>query len=330
MLSYIARRFLYMLILLAMGAVVSFMVIVLPPGDYLTSYVAQLKAQGSDVSEAEIDALRHRYGLDQPVYVQFFKWAWNLLHGDLGYSFQWNRPVIDLIGERIGMTVAVSLCALVVTYAIAIPVGIYSAVRQYSIGDYIFTILGFIGVAMPNFLLALILIVILSKNFGISPGGLFSMEYRGQPWTLPKVIDLIKHLPLPILVIGTAGTANLIRIMRGVLLDELNRPYVTTARAKGLKEVNLLLKYPVRVALNPIVSTIGWALPAIFSGQTIVAIVLDLPTIGPLLYRALMQEDMFLAASTVMITTALTVVGMLISDILLAWLDARIRFAGRG
>jgi peptide/nickel transport system permease protein len=330
MLSYIARRFLYMVILLVMGAVVSFMVIVLPPGDFLTSYVAQLKAQGSDVSEAEIDALRHRYGLDQPVYVQFFKWAWNMLHGDLGYSFQWNRPVIGLIKERIGMTVAVSLSALLVTYSIAVPVGIYSAVRQYSIGDYVFTVLGFIGVAMPNFLLALILIVFLSKNFGISPGGLFSIEFRGQPWNWPKFVDFLKHLPLPILVVGTSGTANLIRVMRGVLLDELNRPYVTTARAKGLKEVRLLLKYPVRVALNPIASTIGWALPAIFSGQTIVAIVLDLPTIGPLLYRALMQEDMFLAASTVMITTLLTVVGMLLSDILLAWLDPRIRFGGRG
>ena len=330
MLSYIARRFLYMLILLAMGAVVSFMVIVLPPGDYLTSYVAQLKAQGSDVSEAEIDALRHRYGLDQPVSVQFFKWAWNMLHGDLGYSFQWNRPVIGLIKELIGMTVAVSVSALLVTYAIAVPVGIYSAVRQYSIGDYVFTILGFIGVAMPNFLLALILIVFLSKNFGISPGGLFSIEFRGQPWSWPKLVDFLKHLPLPILVVGTAGTAQLIRVMRGVLLDELNRPYVTTARAKGLKEVRLLVKYPVRVALNPIASTIGWALPGIFSGQTIVAIVLDLPTIGPLLYRALMQEDMFLAASTVMITTLLTVVGMLLSDILLAWLDPRIRFGGRG
>jgi peptide/nickel transport system permease protein len=329
MLSYIARRFLYMLILLAMGAVVSFMVIVLPPGDYLTSYVAQLKAQGSDVSEAEIDALRHRYGLDQPVYLQFFKWAWNMLHGDLGYSFQWNRPVFDLIRERIGMTVAVSVSALVVTYVIAVPVGIYSAVRQYSIGDYVFTVLGFIGVAMPNFLLALILIVFLSKNFGISPGGLFSLEFRGQPWSWAKFVDFLKHLPLPILIVGTAGTASLIRVMRGVLLDELNRPYVTTARAKGLKEVRLLIKYPVRVALNPIASTIGWALPAIFSGQTIVAIVLDLPTIGPLLYRALMQEDMFLAASTVMITTLLTVMGMLLSDILLAWLDPRIRFVGR-
>jgi peptide/nickel transport system permease protein len=309
--------------------VVSFLVIVLPPGDYLTSYVAQLKAQGSDVSEAEIDALRHRYGLDQPAYVQFFKWSWNMLHGDLGYSFQWNRPVIDLIAERIGMTLAVSMAALLVTYAIAIPVGIYSAVRQYSILDYIFTVLGFVGVAMPNFLLALILIVVLSKSFGISPGGLFSMEFRGQPWTWPKFVDFLKHLPLPILVVGTAGTAQLIRVMRGVLLDELNRPYVTTARAKGLKEVRLLTKYPVRVAMNPIISSLGWALPAIFSGQTIVAIVLDLPTIGPLLYKALTQEDMFLAASTVMITTLLTVVGMLISDILLAWLDPRIRFGGR-
>lgn len=305
---------------------VSFLVIVLPPGDYVSSYVMQLEAQGTDVSEAMIVALRHRYGLGQPVYVQYLKWVWKMLHGDLGYSFQWNRPVIELIGERIGLTVLVSLGALLLTYILAIPIGIYSAVRQYSIGDYFFTAIGFIGVSMPNFLLALILIVILYKYFGMSAGGLFSVEFKAAPWSGAKLVDFLKHLPLPVIVIGTSGTAYLVRIMRGMLLDELNKPYVTTARSKGLTESKLLFKYPVRVALNPVVSTIGWALPAIFSGQTIASIVLSLPTIGPLLYSALMTEDMFLAASTVMISTALTVVGMLLSDILLAWLDPRIHY----
>jgi peptide/nickel transport system permease protein len=315
-----------MLILLVMGSIVSFVVIVLPPGDYLTSYVMQLKAQGTDIGEAEIASLRRMYGLDQPMYVQFFKWVWKVLHLDLGYSFQWNQPVTELIRERIGMTILVSLGSLILTYVIAIPTGIYSAVRQYSIGDYLFTIVGFIGVAVPNFLLALILIVFLNRNFDMSAGGLLSTEFKGQPWSWAKLVDLLKHLPLPVIVIGTSGTASLIRVMRGVLLDEINRPYVTTARAKGLKESRLLTKYPVRVALNPIVSSLGWMFPAIFSGQTIAAIVLDLPTIGPLLYQALMQEDMFLASSVVLINTTLTVVGMLISDILLAWLDPRIRF----
>jgi peptide/nickel transport system permease protein len=219
----------------------------------------------------------------------------------------------------------VSLVALVFTYVVAVPIGIYSAVRQYSVGDYFFTVVGFVGVSVPDFLLALVLIVWLYKSFGVSVAGLYSAQFKGEPWTMAKIIDLIKHMPLPIVVIGMSGTAYIIRVMRGMMLDELNRPYVTTARAKGLTEMRLLTKYPVRVALNPIVSTIGWTLPNIFSGQTIAAIVLGLPTIGPILYQALQQEDMFLAASTVMITTALTIVGTLISDLLLASLDPRIR-----
>jgi peptide/nickel transport system permease protein len=302
------------------------MVIVLPPGDYLTAYVSQLRAQG-DIAEAEIAALRHQYGLDRPVYVQYLKWMRNLMRGNLGLSFEWNKPVGELIRERLGMTLAVSMTALIITYAIAIPIGIYSAVRQYSIGDYLFTIIAFAGMSIPNFLLALILIVFLRKNLGISAGGLFSLEFRGAPWSWAKFGDLLKHLPLPLLIISMAGTAQIVRVMRGMLLDEVNKPYVTTARAKGLKESRLLLRYPVRLALNPVVSTIGWALPGIFSGQTIAAIVLDLPTIGPLLYKALMTEDMFLAASTIMITTTLTILGMFISDLLLAMLDPRIRLA---
>jgi peptide/nickel transport system permease protein len=325
MLNYIIRRFLYMLLLLVMASVVSFAIIVLPPGDYLTSYINQLRAQGNEIAEDQAEALRRQYGLDQPLYMQYLKWAGNMLRGDMGRSFQWQRPVSELIKERIGLTVLVSLVALLFTYVIAVPIGIYSAVRQYSIGDYFFTVAGFVGVSVPDFLLALVLIVWMYKSFGVSVAGLYYAQFKGEPWSWAKVIDLIKHLPLPIIVIGMSGTAYIIRVMRGMMLDELNKPYVTTARAKGLTERQLLTKYPVRVALNPIVSTIGWTLPNIFSGQTIAAIVLGLPTIGPILYQALMQEDMFLAASTVMITTSLTILGTLISDIMLGWLDPRIR-----
>jgi len=325
--SYIARRFLYMLVMLLMGSVVSFAVITLPPGDYLTAHIARLKSQGGDVGEEQAEALRRQYGLDYPVYVQYFKWMGRLLRGDMGRSFRWNRPVSEVIGERLPMTMLISAITLIITYLIAIPIGIYSAVRQYSIGDYVFTVLGFAGVSVPSFLLALILMMFAYRTFGISIGGLFSPDYINAPWSWYKVEDLIKHLPIPLLVIGLGGTAYLVRVMRAMLLDELPKPYVQTARAKGLRENKLLAKYPIRVALNPIASTVGWALPGIFSGQTIVAIVLDLPTIGPVLYNSLMTQDMFLASSTIMITTALTLVGTLISDVLIAWLDPRIRYA---
>ena len=325
MLNYIFRRFLYMLLLMVGASVISFAIIVLPPGDYLTSYINNLRSQGNEIAQDQAEALRRQYGLDQPLYMQYLKWSWKFLHGDMGRSFQWQRPVADLIKERIGLTVLVSLVALVFTYAVAVPIGIYSAVRQYSIADYFFTVVGFVGVSVPDFLLALVLIVWTYQSFGVSVAGLYSAQFKGEPWTWAKIVDLIKHLPMPIIVIGMSGTAYIIRVMRGMMLDELNRPYVTTARAKGLTELRLLTKYPVRVALNPIVSTIGWTLPNIFTGQTIAAIVMGLPTIGPILYQALQQEDMFLAASTVMITTSLTIVGTLISDILLAWLDPRIR-----
>jgi len=325
--EYILRRFLYMLLLMLMGSVVSFAVITLPPGDYLTAYVMDLKARGSDVSVELEEALRHQYGLDQPIYMQYLKWLWRVLHGDLGRSFSWNRPVTELIRERLPMTMMMSFAALVFTYAIAIPVGIYSAVRQYSVGDYFFTFLTFIGVSIPNFLLALILMMTFNRAFGLSVGGLFSQEYTQAPWSWAKFVDLLKHLPVPLVVISLSGTAWLTRTMRAMLLDELRRPYVQTARAKGLRETKLLVKYPIRVAVLPIASTIGWALPGIFSGSTIVAIVLDLPTIGPLLFKSLTTEDMFLAASTVLITTTLTLIGTFISDILIAWLDPRIQYA---
>jgi len=327
MAAHLARRFLYMLLMLLMASVVSFTIISLPPGDYLTSYINRLKAEGGDVGEEIALALRRQYGLDSPVYVQYFKWMGKLVRGDMGRSFLYDRPVSEVIGARMGMTVLVSTATLIITYLIAVPIGVYSAIRQYSIGDYVFTVFGFGGVSVPSFLVALVLMVFAYRTFDVSIGGLLSLEYVDAPWGWPKVQDFLRHLPIPLLVIGLSGTAYLVRVMRATLLDELNKPYVQTARAKGLKESSLLLKYPIRVALNPIASTIGWALPAIFSGQIIVAVVLDLPTLGPVLYKALMQQDMFLASSTIMVTTALTFVGTLISDVLLTWLDPRIRYA---
>jgi len=315
-----------MLLMMLMASVVSFAVITLPPGDYMTSYIMRLKAQGQDVGLEEELALRRQYGLDQPLPVQYLKWVTRFIQGNMGRSFEYNRPVTEVLGPRISMTMVVSIASLIFTYIVAIPIGIYSALHQYSIGDYVFSIVGFAGVSVPNFLLALVLMVFAYRTFGVSIGGLFSLEYVDAPWNWAKIVDLLRHLPIPLVVIGLSGTAWLQRVMRATLLDEIHKPYVQTARAKGLTEGKVLTRYPIRVALNPIASTIGWQLPNIFSGSTIVAIVLDLPTIGPVLLRALMTEDMFLAASTVMITTALTLVGTLLSDLLLAWLDPRIQY----
>lgn len=324
--AYIARRFLYMLLLLLMGSMVSFAIITLPPGDYLSYYVDRMTMAGVAVSEEDLAGLRRYYGLDDPIYIQYGKWLFRVLQGDLGRSFGWNRPVAELIWERLGMTVLVAFGALIVTYVIAIPIGIYSAVKQYSVADYATTFVGFIGLSVPPFLLALVVMMFFHNNLGLSVGGLFSPEYANAPWSFGKLLDLLTHLPVPLLVIGLSGTAWLIRTMRATLLDELRKPYVQTARAKGVEEWELLRTYPVRVALVPIASTIGWQLPAIFSGSIIVGIVLNLPTIGPLLYSALTTEDMFLAASTVMISMALTLIGTFISDILLAILDPRIHY----
>jgi len=326
MLSYIIRRFFYMILVLLVVSIVAFIIIQLPPGDYLTSYIIQLESAGTKVSEAEIASLKRQYDLDLPIYLQYFKWMWKMLHGDFGRSFTWNRPVSELISERLPLTVTISIFTLIFTYAVAIPIGIYSATHQYSVGDYIFTVIGFAGLATPNFLFALILMLLFYKYFGLSIGGLFSPQYVEAAWSVNKFVDMLKHLPIPIIVIGTAGTAWLIRVMRGCLLDELRKQYVITARAKGVTERRLLFKYPVRVAINPIISSIGWTLPGIVSGETITAIVLSLPTTGPLLFRALMTQDMYLAGSTVMFLSFLTVIGTFISDILLVWIDPRIRY----
>ncbi len=326
MLSYIIKRFIYMIVVLLALTAVAFIIIQAPPGDFLSRYIISLRASGQEVDKAQIIILKEQYGLDLPMYQQYFKWMWNMLHGDFGKSFYWGEPVSDLISARLPLSVTLSLFSLFFTYAVAIPIGIYSATRQYSIGDYAFAVMGFVGLAIPNFLLALVLMLFFYKYFGFSPGGLFSPQYTMEPWSVGKFVDMLRHLPVPVIVIGTAGTAGLIRIMRGCLLDELKKQYVITARAKGLKERSLLFKYPVRVAINPIVSTIGWVLPAIISGETITAIVLNLPTTGPLLFSALMSQDMYLAGSIVMFLAFLTIIGTFISDILLVKLDPRIRY----
>ena len=326
MFFYTVRRFLFMVIVLIIVSVLAFVIIQLPPGDYVTSLVARLQTAGERVTEEKILVLRKRYGTDVPMHLQYFKWMWKMLHGDLGMSLLYNRPVASLIAERLPLTVMISLFAIIFTYAVAIPIGIYSATHQYSIGDYTFTVAGFAGLAIPNFLLALVLMFLFYKYFGLSVGGLFSPEYFLAPWSIGRLVDMLKHLPIPLIVIGTAGTAGLIRVMRGCLLDELQKQYVITARAKGVAERTLLFKYPVKMAINPIISTIGWMLPAIVSGETITAIVLNLQTTGPLLYDALLAQDMYLAASTIMFLTFLTVIGTFISDILLVWVDPRIRY----
>ena len=332
MTTYILRRVLIMIPTLFVISVISFAIIQLPPGDYLTTYMANLADSGEDADEAELASLREQYGLDKPPYVQYFMWISGVVRGNFGQSFAMNKPVSELIWERLGLTVTVSLVTLLLTWIIAIPIGIYSATHQYKVMDYVFTFLGFIGMSTPGFLLALLLMTLSFEYLGVTPGGLFSDEFIEAPWlagrfiNMPKVVDLFKHIWVPVVILSVQGTAGLIRTVRANLLDQLEMPYVVTARAKGLAELRLLLKYPVRVAINPIVSTLGWMLPMLVSGSIIVAMVLNMPTTGPLLLRALMQQDMYLAGSFVLMLSALTVVGTLISDILLAWVDPRIRF----
>ncbi|MGQ9556002.1 MAG: ABC transporter permease [Anaerolineae bacterium] len=327
MLQYFLRRLFLMIPTLFLISVVTFIVIQLPPGDYLSSYIANLMYEDGITDRAIIDSLRRQYGLDQPMYMQYIKWMGRLLQGDWGRSMEWGRPVKELIFGRIALTFVISLTTMLMGWMIAFPVGIYSAIKQYSLGDYIFTGISFIGVGTPDFLLALILMYVIFKLFNYNPTGLFSPKFEEAPWSLAKVWDLLKHMWVPVLILGTSGTAGLIRTMRANLLDELHKPYVTTARAKGLPENRVILKYPVRVALNPFVSTVGWALPGLISGTTIVSIVLGLPTNGPLLLRALQSQDMYLAGSFLLVLSALTVVGTFLSDILLGFLDPRIRLA---
>ncbi len=325
--TYLLKRFLYMLLTVWVITIISFALIQLPPGDFVTNLVHQMTSQGGRELTPEYEQqLRELYGLNESIPVQYFKWLRNIVtRGKFGYSFDLQKDVSELIANRLPMSFSVSFFTFLFVWVVSLPIGIYSAVRQYSILDYVFTFLGFIGLAIPSFLLALICLYVSYKYIGGAPIGLFSQEFANAPWSWARFVDMLKHLWIPIILIGLGGTAGLIRTMRANLLDELNKPYVETARAKGLSETRLLLKYPVRHALNPLISTIGWMLPSLVAGEVIVAIVLNLPTTGPVLYTALLKQDMFVAAGFILVLSVLTVIGTFISDVLLAILDPRIR-----
>jgi peptide/nickel transport system permease protein len=328
MARFLIKRLLSLVVTLFAVSLVAFAIIQLPPGDFITSYITNLAADGQTASQEVVDRMRERYGLDQPITVQYSKWMGNILtKGDFGQSFEWNRPVEEVLWSRMGMTLALSVATLMLTWIIALPIGIYSAVKQYSPGDYLASFVGFIGVAVPDFLISLVLMYVAFKYFNQSVGGLFSPEYENAAWSFPRLLDLLSHLWIPVLIIGLAGTASLIRVMRANLLDELRKPYVVAARARGLSERQVILKYPVRVALNPFISTAGWVLPGLVSGSIIVAVVLSLPTAGPLLLRSLLSQDMYLAGAFILLLSVLTMLGTLISDILLAMVDPRIRYS---
>jgi peptide/nickel transport system permease protein len=327
-LAYIVRRFLLAILTVAAISVLSFIVIHLAPGDYVSAYIAQASSSGSIVSEAEAQAMRIQYGLDQPLHIQYIRWISLMSQGNFGMALEWGRPVMEVIGDRLNLTIVISIAAIIFTWAMALPIGIYSAVRQYSIGDYIFTFIGFIGLAVPGFMLALVIMYLGFVYFNSNIGGLFSAQYAEAPWSIEKVWDLMAHLPVPAIVLGLSGTAQMIRIMRANLLDELRKPYVVTARAKGLTERRVILKYPVRVALNPFASTIGYLLPYVVSGSIIVSLVLSLPTVGPLLLKSLIAHDMFLAGTIILMLGVMTVIGTFLSDLILMWIDPRIRVEG--
>ncbi len=330
MFGYLVRRLLVMIPTLLAISVIVFVIIQLPPGDYLTSYVAELESQGESVSAAKIAFLREQYGFDRPWWRQYLVWLLGMLQGDFGFSFEFNRPVTEVVGDVLWLSTLVSLATIVFVWAVSFPIGVYSATHQYSWGDYGLTLVGFLGLATPNFLLALVLVYLAKLWFGTSIGGLMDERFIGAPWTADKLLSILEHLWIPVLVIGTSGTAGMIRRLRANLLDELHRQYVVTARAKGLRPGRLLVKYPLRMALNPFIADIGSLLPQVISGAIIVSVVLNLPTTGPMLLQALRSQDMYLAGSFVMFVSALTVIGVLISDLALAALDPRIRLgAGR-
>lgn len=325
LIKYILRRIAWSIPILFVVSLLSFLIIQAPPGDFITAHTAALVSDGQEVSYERIQALRQHYGLDESLVVQYWKWISGVLVGDFGLSFEWREPVSSLIWERMGLSTTLAAVTVLFTWAVALPIGVYSAVKKYTFGDYVVTTIGFLGLATPNFLLALILMYVSVVYFGLDVSGLFSTEYKSAPWSWGKVQDLIAHLWIPVIILGTSSTASIIRVLRANLLDELHKPYVTTARAKGLSELTLLVRYPVRIALNPFISTIGWIFPQIVSGSVIVSIVLSLPTAGPMYLTALKSQDMFLAGSFVLMLSVLAVVGMLISDILLGVIDPRIR-----
>lgn len=329
MLKYILLRFLAMVPTLAIASILIFAIIELPPGDYFESYVAELEASGETVDPKKIEFLRTEYGFDKPLYERYFMWVWGMLHGDFGYSFEYERPVSELIGSRLFLTMLLSFVTIIFTWLIAFPIGIYSATHKYSIGDYGFTLFGLLGLATPNFLLALIMMYFAKAWFGTSIGGLMDPEYINEPMSWAKFGSIMEHMVIPVIVIGTAGTAAMIRRIRANLLDELKKQYVTTARAKGVPPVRGVIKYPFRMSLNFFIADIGNILPAVVSGAEVVAIVLSLETTGPLLISALQSQDMYLAGSFLMFLAVLTVIGVLISDIALVILDPRIRLQGK-
>ncbi|MFO7171103.1 MAG: ABC transporter permease [Chloroflexota bacterium] len=322
---YVLKRLAVAPLMLFLFSVIAFALIQAPPGDFLTSYIAELAQGGSSLQQSQIEALRRQYGLDRPIYEQYLRWVGSILRGDLGISLEWRRSNAELIGERLLLTLALTTGSLLFTWLVAIPVGIVSATKQYSFVDYLFTVLNYVGLATPNFMLALVLMWVAFDRLGVSVTGLFSPEYAQAPWSWARFVDLLRHIWLPMIVLGVAGTAQIARVVRANLLDELKKPYAEMARAKGLPEWKLVLKYPTRVAIAPVVSTLGWYFPQLLSGGLVVSVVMSLPTIGPLLLRALISQDMYLAGTIILIFCALTVVGTLVSDILLAVLDPRIR-----
>jgi len=325
--AYIARRVLFLFPMLFVISAVVFLIIQLPPGDFMSTYIANLESSGIEVSDELALTLRRQYGLDRPMTVQYFYWIRNIVtEGDWGRSFSWNKPVADILAERVPLTAAVSLTSTIFVFLVAIPIGIFSATHQYSVFDYFFTFLGFIGVSIPPFMLALILMWGVFTLFNWSVGGLFSPEYIDAPWSVARVLDLMTRIWFPVVLIGLSGTAGLMRVMRGNLLDELRKQYVVTARAKGIPEMRVLFYYPVKIAINPVISTIGWILPGIVAGEVLVSIVLNLQTTGPVLFDALLAQDMYLAGSITLILSMLVIFGNLIADLLLVWIDPRIRF----
>jgi len=331
MVSYIIRRLLAGILTIFAATIISFAAIQAPPGDFVDAYIANLQSTGTILSAEEAEGLRIQYGLDRPMYVQYYKWMALMLKGNFGMAMEYNRPVREVIGDRMTLTVIVSLAAVIFIWIVALPIGIYSAVKQYSIGDYFFTFIGFIGIAIPNFMLALVVLYVSFKYLDVDQiGGLFSPGMNLEPWGWPKIWDMIKHLPLPAIILGMAGMAEVVRIMRANLLDELRKPYVVTARAKGLAETRVIMKYPVRAAMNPFASTIGYIFPFIVSGSIIVSLVLSLPTVGPLLFKALIAQDLFLSGTILLLLSILTVIGTFISDLILMWIDPRIRHGMEG
>jgi len=330
MFHLITRRIAALLVTLFLISIIAFIIIQLPPGDFVDAYAGKKTQGGVIITQDELDVMRVRLGMDKPLYQQYLKWIGGVIRGDLGFSWEYHRPVKDVIGERLPLTLVMVFATLVFTYMVAIPIGIYSAVRQYSVGDHIATLLGYLGLATPGFLFALVLLYLGQKWFGMNVGGLFSPEFEDAAWSWAKFADVLSHLWVPVIVLGMAGTAFQLRTMRATLLDELNKMYVTAARAGGIPEFNLLIKYPVRMALNPIVATLGWELSKVISGAPIISIVLSLPTIGPLYVNALLNQDMYLAGALILIYCILVIVGTFISDILLMILDPRIRLGGKG